>query len=217
VRSLPPLPTPGRTVRAAGAGSVPLGPLPLFSVQVRSSETVDRHLEGTAWNNLRSCRRCDGSTKRSPRRIRLREERSDSARESATLESTTSADGTTIGYLRRGSGPALVTTHGSIATSEQRIPATDHFAQHFTCFVHDRRGRGRSGDASTYDLSTEVTDIAAIMACSVPKLSRGPMAWRFSAAQAIRRYSLITPPRTRSRRIGVLSGMTHAGSWLGGR
>jgi hypothetical protein len=53
--------------------------------------------------------------------------------------------------------------------------------------------------------------------CSVPKLSRGPMAWRFSAAQAIRRYSLITPPTTRSRRIGLSSGMTHAGSWLGGR
>jgi len=51
------------------------------------------------------------------------------------------------------------------------------------------------------------------MPCSVPKLSRGPLAWRFSAAQAIRRYSLITPPRIRSRRIGVLSGMTHAGSW----
>ena len=53
--------------------------------------------------------------------------------------------------------------------------------------------------------------------CSVPKLSRGPANWRFSAAQAIRWYSLITPPRTRCRRIGALSGMTHAGSWLGGR
>jgi hypothetical protein len=46
---------------------------------------------------------------------------------------------------------------------------------------------------------------------------RVPSTWRFNAAQAIRWYSLITPPRTRCRRIGVLSGMTHAGSWLGGR
>jgi pimeloyl-ACP methyl ester carboxylesterase len=80
------------------------------------------------------------------------------------FESTTSADGTEIGYLRRGTGPALVITHGSVATSEQWIPATDHLAEHFTCYVHDRRARGRSGDAAAYDLSTEFADIAAIMA-----------------------------------------------------
>ena len=32
--------------------------------------------------------------------------------------STTSEDGTTIGYYRRGRGPALVITHGSIATGD---------------------------------------------------------------------------------------------------
>lgn len=76
---------------------------------------------------------------------------------------TSSADGTDIGYFRRGSGPALVITHGSMGTSEQWIPTTEHLAEHFTCFVHDRRGRGLSGDAATYDLSTEVADIAAVM------------------------------------------------------
>jgi hypothetical protein len=35
--------------------------------------------------------------------------------------------------------------------------------------------------------------------------------------QAIRRYSLITPPRTEWRRIAAPSGMRTAGSWLGGR
>ena len=85
-----------------------------------------------------------------------------------TLESTTSADGTTIGYLRRGTGPALVITHGSVSASEQWLPATEHLAQHFTCYVHDRRGRGRSGDATAYDLSTEVADIAALMAVAGP-------------------------------------------------
>ena len=54
-------------------------------------------------------------------------------------------------------------------------------------------------------------------ACSVPKRPPGPVAWRFRAAQAICRYSLITPPRTRFRRIGASSGMTVAGSWFGGR
>ncbi len=84
------------------------------------------------------------------------------------FESTFSADGTPIGYLRRGSGPALVITHGSVATSEQWIPATEHLAKHYTCFAHDRRGRGRSGDAATYDISTEVADIAAMMAVAGP-------------------------------------------------
>jgi predicted PurR-regulated permease PerM len=51
----------------------------------------------------------------------------------------------------------------------------------------------------------------------LPKRSPGPAAWRFRAARAIRRYSLITPPRTRFRRIGASSGMTVAGSWFGGR
>jgi hypothetical protein len=36
------------------------------------------------------------------------------------------------------------------------------------------------------------------------------------AVQAARRYSLITPPRIRWRRIGALSGITVAGSWVGG-
>ncbi len=84
------------------------------------------------------------------------------------FESTTSADGTEIGYFRRGAGPALVITHGSVATCEQWIPATEHLAEHFTCFVHDRRARGRSGDAAAYELATEVADIAALMAVAGP-------------------------------------------------
>ncbi|AIJ23723.1 alpha/beta fold hydrolase [Amycolatopsis methanolica] len=81
---------------------------------------------------------------------------------------TTSADGTALGYFRRGSGPALVITHGSISTSDQWIPATEHLAGHFTCYVHDRRGRGRSGDTAAYDLAAEVADIAAMMAIAGP-------------------------------------------------
>ncbi|HET6393927.1 MAG TPA: alpha/beta hydrolase [Blastococcus sp.] len=80
-----------------------------------------------------------------------------------SFATTPSADGTEIGYFRRGSGPPLVITHGSMGTSEQWIPATEHLAEHFTCFVHDRRGRGLSGDTGDYDLSSEVADIAAVM------------------------------------------------------
>jgi pimeloyl-ACP methyl ester carboxylesterase len=85
-----------------------------------------------------------------------------------SFESTTSADGTPIGYVRRGSGPALVIAHGSLSTWEQWVPATEHLAEHFTCFVYDRRGRGRSGDAATYDLSSETADIDAMMTVAGP-------------------------------------------------
>lgn len=85
-----------------------------------------------------------------------------------SLETTTSADGTPIGYFRRGVGPALVITHGSVAVSDNWIPATEHLARDFTCLVMDRRGRGRSGDAIRYDLSTEAEDIAAVMAIAGP-------------------------------------------------
>jgi len=82
--------------------------------------------------------------------------------------STRAADGVEIGYFRRGQGPALVITHGSIATKEQWLPATEHLARDFTCFVHDRRGRGASGDAAAYSLGCEVDDIAAMMAVAGP-------------------------------------------------
>ena len=85
-----------------------------------------------------------------------------------THHETTSADGTAIGYYRRGSGPSVVIVHGSVSTGAQWLPATDHLAQRFTCFVHDRRGRGHSGDAQAYDMRTEVADIAAMMAVAGP-------------------------------------------------
>jgi len=77
---------------------------------------------------------------------------------------TTSADGTPIAYFRRGSGPALVVTHGSIATKEQWIPASETLAEHVTLYVYDRRGRGGTGDADTYSLESEIADVAAMLA-----------------------------------------------------
>jgi pimeloyl-ACP methyl ester carboxylesterase len=81
---------------------------------------------------------------------------------------TTSADGTVLGYFRRGSGPALVITHGSVVTKEQWIPASESLAEHFTVLAYDRRGRGQSGDASRYSIQDEVADIAAMMAVAGP-------------------------------------------------
>jgi pimeloyl-ACP methyl ester carboxylesterase len=81
---------------------------------------------------------------------------------------TTSADGTELGYLRAGSGTALVITHGSIATRDQWLPTVEHLAEHFTVYVYDRRGRGASGDRPYYTLDDEIADIDAMMAVAGP-------------------------------------------------
>ncbi|MFZ8757521.1 alpha/beta fold hydrolase [Microbacterium sp. HMH0099] len=75
---------------------------------------------------------------------------------------TASADGTPIAYFRRGTGPAVVVTHGSIATKEQWLPASEALAEHVTLYVYDRRGRGGTGDADGYSLDDELADIAAM-------------------------------------------------------
>jgi hypothetical protein len=51
-------------------------------------------------------------------------------------------------------------------------------------------------------------------ACQNYREALWPGLW---CSSAIRRYSLITPPRTRFQWTGASSGMTVAGSWLGGR
>ncbi|MFD1519819.1 alpha/beta hydrolase [Pseudonocardia yunnanensis] len=88
----------------------------------------------------------------------------------ATIEirHTTSADGTKIGWRRLGTGPAIVVTHGAIATGEQWLPVARALADEHTMLLLDRRGRGLSGDAEGYDLGTEMADLEAILAVAGP-------------------------------------------------
>ena len=77
----------------------------------------------------------------------------------------TSRDGTTIGYERSGSGPALILIDGALCSrafgpSAKLAPL---LARHFTVYTYDRRGRGQSGDTPPYAPAREVEDLAAIM------------------------------------------------------
>ena len=75
-----------------------------------------------------------------------------------------SRDGTRIGYLRVGRGPAVVVVHGSneSARSHSRLAAA--LADAFTVYLPDRRGRGLSGPfRPDHDLRTEVEDLAAVL------------------------------------------------------
>lgn len=74
-----------------------------------------------------------------------------------------SVDGTTIGYVKHGTGPALLLVHGTTATHQRWSGITPQLSKTFTVFAMDRRGRGGSSDAPEYDLMREVEDIAAVV------------------------------------------------------
>jgi pimeloyl-ACP methyl ester carboxylesterase len=75
-----------------------------------------------------------------------------------------SRDGVEISVQKSGSGLALLLIHGSMlngALAWGRV--LPQFAEHFTVYALDRRGRAPSGDAKEYSLSTEADDIAAVV------------------------------------------------------
>jgi pimeloyl-ACP methyl ester carboxylesterase len=77
---------------------------------------------------------------------------------------TTSRDGTTIAFTKRGSGPPLIIVDGAFCYRENG-PATElasRLAQHFTVFTYDRRGRGESGDTALYTAEREIDDLRAL-------------------------------------------------------
>src|SRR5215467_9088667 len=79
---------------------------------------------------------------------------------------TTSRDGTTIAYTKRGAGPPLIIVDGAFCYRENG-PATELasvLAQRFTVFTYDRRGRGASGDTAPYTVQREIDDLQAVAA-----------------------------------------------------
>jgi pimeloyl-ACP methyl ester carboxylesterase len=80
-----------------------------------------------------------------------------------------SKDGTAIGYLCLGEGPPLVMVHGSLAVAEAWLPVATLLADSFTCYLMDRRARGRSGDGLDYSIEREYQDIAAVLSAAGPK------------------------------------------------
>ncbi|WP_170223720.1 alpha/beta fold hydrolase [Nonomuraea turkmeniaca] len=81
-----------------------------------------------------------------------------------TLDEVTSKDGTTITYHRLGDGPGLVLVHGVMQTGHSNIELARALAAVFTCYVPDRRGRGRSGPYGPgYGLQREVEDLDALL------------------------------------------------------
>jgi len=81
------------------------------------------------------------------------------------VEKVISRDGTPIAVDILGSGPALILVDGAMCSRGfGPMPAlAKELAQRFTVHHYDRRGRGESGDGSTYDIQREIEDLDAVI------------------------------------------------------
>ncbi|HET9309865.1 MAG TPA: alpha/beta hydrolase [Actinomycetota bacterium] len=79
------------------------------------------------------------------------------------METVTSADGTTIGFDRSGSGPPIVLVCGGSVDRMSNAGLAAALADRSTVFNYDRRGRGDSGDTLPYAVQREIEDIEAVI------------------------------------------------------
>jgi pimeloyl-ACP methyl ester carboxylesterase len=86
------------------------------------------------------------------------------ARESFTIGSVISRDGTAIGYRQIGRGPGLIMLHGANVSGLDFTQLAKPLADIFTVYLPDRRGRGLSGPfGKNYDIQEEVEDLIALV------------------------------------------------------
>jgi len=75
-----------------------------------------------------------------------------------------SKDGVEISVQKAGSGPSLLLVHGALLNGALSWGAVlPKFAEHFTVYAMDRRGRAPSGDAKDYSILKEAGDIASVV------------------------------------------------------
>ncbi|MEU5366134.1 alpha/beta hydrolase [Streptomyces sp. NPDC005925] len=74
-----------------------------------------------------------------------------------------SQDGTPLAYESTGRGPVVILVSGAMSTGATVAPLAGPLSRDFTVVVHDRRGRGESGDTQPYEVRREVEDLAALI------------------------------------------------------
>lgn len=119
------------------------------------------------------------------------------------MSTVTSRDGTSIGFDRAGSGPALILVDAAAGFRGfgPMGALAEALASDFTVFTYDRRGRGESGDTLPYAVEREIEDIQALIDVAggpafVHGFSSGAVL-ALSAAErglAIPKLTLLEPP-----------------------
>ncbi|MGH3729148.1 MAG: alpha/beta fold hydrolase [Micromonosporaceae bacterium] len=120
-----------------------------------------------------------------------------------TSDAVRSADGTSIGYERAGTGPALILVdaaqcfRGFGPSAELGALLTPYF----TVFRYDRRGRGESTDTTPYAVRREVEDLAALIGAAggsayLYGFSSGAVLALLAAAEGLNvtKLGLLEPP-----------------------
>lgn len=92
--------------------------------------------------------------------------------DTSTMATVTSHDGTRIAYWSSGTGPPLVLVHGATVDHTNWDGLRPYLVPHVTVHAMDRRGRGASGDAGSYDLEREYEDVAALVDAVAQKASQ---------------------------------------------
>jgi len=109
------------------------------------------------------------------------------------LRTVTSQDGTSIGYRRFGTGPALLLIHGGMMAAQSFMKLGRALSHSFTVVIPDRRGRGASGPFGTeYGLQKEVEDTAAVLADTGASRVFGLSSGAIVALESGRRLRAIT-------------------------
>lgn len=76
-----------------------------------------------------------------------------------------SKDGTKLAYDKVGQGPALILVGGAFSYRKfpGQVQLASLLADRYTVYNYDRRGRGDSGDAKSYEIEREIEDLQAII------------------------------------------------------
>ncbi len=79
-------------------------------------------------------------------------------------------DGIELHYEERGSGPAIVFSHGLLWSGRMFAAQVEALSARHRCIAYDHRGQGQSGDSASYDIE-RLTDDAAML---IEKLGAAP-------------------------------------------
>ncbi|UNK70662.1 alpha/beta hydrolase [Microbacterium sp. H1-D42] len=80
-----------------------------------------------------------------------------------SLHQVTSADGTRISFERSGHGPTVVLVAQALSDLRDNHRLGALLADGYRVVNYDRRGRGNSGDAGSWEIAREVEDIEALV------------------------------------------------------